>query len=130
MSRIVPGSQGPFHRGERLTAAKLNDVVASIRPTTVYGHGHVEGDTVLVDSHESMWMRLDSKDTSNNPIKYGWHRVTRLDNGTWQDLSHNGTTSTDYAIEVNNANLTVGGSTVYKAERATTSAEWLFANPY
>lgn len=122
--KIPPKGQGPFHRGERLTAAKLNEYVAQ-KPVRVYGQGHVEGDTVLVDSPESMWIRLTDKQV-NTPIRYGWKRVSRLENGTWQDLTHTGNVTNDYAIEVNNASLTVNTTTVYKAERSLTTGEWLF----
>lgn len=126
--KIPPKGSGPFQRGERLTAAKLNEYVAQ-KPVRVYGQGHVEGDAVLVDSPESMWIRLTDKQV-NTPIRYGWKRVSRLENGTWQDLTHTGNVTNDYAIEVNNASLTVNTTTVYRAERSLTTGEWLFMTPY
>lgn len=124
-----PAGQGPFQRGERLTAAKLNEHVAR-RNVVAYGHARMEGDAIVFDVPETMWIRLTAKDAANTPIKYGWKRVSRLANGTWQDLTHTGNTTNDYAIEINNANLTVNTTTVYRAERATTTGEWLFQSVY
>ena len=128
--RQPPTGQHPFQRGERLTAAKLNEWVTKKPSVEVFGDGHSEGGVVSVDSRESMWIRLTAANTASSPIKYGWKRVARLANGTWQDLTHTGNTTNDYAVEVKNASLTVNTTTVYRAERSTTTGEWLFANPY
>ena len=93
-----PTGQHPFQRGERLTAAKLNEWVLKKPTVEVFGDGHSEGGAVAVDSPESMWMRLTDANVTSSPIKYGWKRVTRLDNGTWQDLTHTGNVTNDYAI--------------------------------
>lgn len=80
----------------------------------------------MVDSPETMFVRLSGSDTTNTPIKYAWKRVTRDDDGTWMELAHNGTTTTDYAVEVNNNNVTTGTGAVYRAWRSLTTPEWLF----
>ncbi len=121
-----PTGQGPFQKGERLTAAKLNEWVLQKPSVSVFGEGHSEGGVVAVDGRESMFVRLTGKNTANTPIKYAWKRVSRLPNGTWQDLTHTGNTTNDYAVEINNANLTVNTTTVYQAERSVTTGEWLF----
>jgi hypothetical protein len=120
-----PTGQGPFQKGERLTAAKLNEWVLQKPSVSVFGEGHSEGGVVAVDGRESMYLRLTGKNT-NTPIQYAWKRVSRLPNGTWQDLTHTGNTTNDYAVEINNANLTVNTTTVYQAERSVTTGEWLF----
>lgn len=118
---------GPFFRGEILTAAKLNQFVGGRDSVTVFGHGHAEGDAVLIDTPERIWIRLTAKDTGSSPIRYGWTRVYREpSNATWQNTTHTGNTTYDWAVEVNNTSLTVGTSTVYKAERSITTGEWLF----
>jgi hypothetical protein len=124
--RQPPTGQHPFQRGERLTAAKLNEWVLKKPSVEVFGDGHSEGGVVAVDSRESMWIRLTAANTASSPIKYGWKRVSRLTNGTWQDLTHTGNVTNDYAVEVNNASLTVNTTTVYRAERSLTTGEWLF----
>jgi hypothetical protein len=125
MSRTPPAGQGPFFRGERLTAAKLNELAAA-RPVRVFGQGHVEGETVLVDQPETMWIRLTDVDSSNSPPKYAWKRVSRLANGTWQNLTHTGNTSNDYAVEINNESCPVNTTSVFRAYRSLTTGEWLF----
>jgi len=128
MSAKPPNGQTPFQRGERLTAAKLNEWVTK-RPTVeTYGHGHTEGGVVVVDERETMHVRLTGKDTANTPIKYSWKRVSREANGTWTNLTHTGNTTNDYAVEINNTNLTVNTTTVYKAERSVSTGEWLLTN--
>jgi len=122
-----PTGQTPFQRGERLTAAKLNEWVTK-RPTVeVFGEGHSEGGVVAVDGRESMYVRLTGK-TGSSPIKYAWKRVSREANGTWSNLTHTGNVTNDYAVEVNNADLTVNTTTIYKAERSLTTGEWLLEN--
>jgi hypothetical protein len=121
-----PAGQGPFQQGERLTAAKLNDWILRRPGVEVFGEGHVEGGVVAVDGRESMFIRLTEKNTANTPIKYGWKRVSRMPNGTWANLTHTGNVTNDYAVEINNANLTVNTTTVYQAGRSTTTGEWLF----
>lgn len=119
----------PFKRGEILTAAKLNAAFGNSRRLTVAGDGAVstdaDGDVVRVDGYSNMYIRLTSK-TGTNPIKYAWTEVFRNANGTWSNTTNNGTTSGDYAIELNNSNLSTSDNYVYRAERSPESGEWLF----
>ena len=119
----------PFKRGEILTAAKLNAAIGNSRRLTVAGDGAVsndaDGDVVRVDGYSNIYIRLTSK-TGTNPIKYAWTEVFRNANGTWSNTTNNGTTSGDYAIELNNSNLSTSDNYVYRAERSPESGEWLF----
>lgn len=119
----------PFKRGEILTAAKLNAALGNSRRLTVAGDGassvDADGDVVRVDGYSNIYIRLTSK-TGTNPIKYAWTEVYRNANGTWSNTTNNGTTSGDYAIELNNSNLSTSDNYVYRAERSPESGEWLF----
>jgi len=119
----------PFKRGEILTAAKLNAAIGNSRRLTVAGDGAVstdaDGEVVRVDGYENIYIRLTGK-TGSNPIKYSWTEVFRNANGTWSNTTNNGTTSGDYAIELNNSNLSTSDNYVYRAERSPESGEWLF----
>lgn len=119
----------PFKRGEILTAAKLNAAIGNSRRLTVAGDGAVsndaDGDVVRVDGYENIYIRLTGK-TGTNPIKYAWTEVFRNANGTWSNTTNNGTTTGDYAIELNNSNLSTSDNYVYRAERSPESGEWLF----
>jgi len=119
----------PFKRGEILTAAKLNAAIGNSRRLTVAGDGAVstdaDGDVVRVDGYENIYIRLTGK-TGTNPIKYSWTEVFRNANGTWSNTTNNGTTTGDYAIELNNSNLSTSDNYVYRAERSPESGEWLF----
>lgn len=124
MSTLPPKGQGPFQRGERLTAAKLNELAAP-KAIRVFGQGHVEGDTITVDQRESMYIRLTNK-TGSAPIKYAWKEVYRESNGTWVNMTHTGNVTNDFAVEINNSNLSTSDNYVYRAERSLTTGEWLF----
>jgi len=120
-----PTGQSPFQRGERLTAAKLNEWVTK-RPTVVaYGQGHTEGGEICVDQRETMYLRLTAK-SGTSPIKYAWQQVYRAANGTWSNMTHTGNTTNDYAVELNNTDLSTTDNYVYRAERSLTTGEWLF----
>ena len=117
-----------FVRGEILTAEKLNDALSG-RRLTVAGDAatsyDADGDVVRVDGNSNIYSRLTSK-TGTNPIKYAWTEVYRNANGTWSNTTNNGTTTGDYAIELNNSNLSTSDNYVYRAERSPESGEWLF----
>jgi hypothetical protein len=119
----------PFKRGEILTAAKLNAAIGNSRRLTVAGDGassvDADGDVIRVDGYSNIYIRLTSK-TGTNPIKYAWTEVFRNANGTWSNTTNNGTTTGDYAIELNNSNLSTSDNYVYRAERSPESGEWLF----
>jgi hypothetical protein len=117
-----------FVRGEILTAEKLNDALSG-RRLTVAGDAatsyDADGDVVRVDGYSNIYIRLTSK-TGTSPIKYAWTEVYRNANGTWSNTTNNGTTTGDYAIELNNSNLSTSDNYVYRAERSPESGEWLF----
>jgi hypothetical protein len=118
----------PFRRGEILTADKLNAALAG-RPLTVSGSGRLsrdaKGDVVTVDQPETIYLRLTGK-TGSTPIKYSWKEVYRNSAGAWVNTDRTGTTSGDYAIELNNSDLSTTDNYVYRAERSPESGEWLF----
>jgi hypothetical protein len=116
-----PAGQGPFQRGERLTAAKLNDVVSSIRPVRVGGRAGLMGDTIVSDETDSAYIRV----TGRTGGKYAWVEVYRTPNGTWANTSRTGNTTYDWAVERNNATVSAG-STVYEAKRSVDTSEWIF----
>lgn len=120
--------QGPFRRGEILTAQKLNEALTG-RPITVSGSGRLsrdaKGDVVTVDQPETIYLRLTGK-TGTTPIKYSWKEVYRNAAGAWVNTARTGTTSGDYAIELNNSDLSTTDNLVYRAERSPESGEWLF----
>jgi hypothetical protein len=125
MSKQPPNGQVPFQRGERLTAAKLNEWVTKRPSVEAFGHSHNEGGAVFTDERETMFVRLTNK-TGSAPIKYAWQEVYRAANGTWVNMTHTGNVTNDYAIELNNANLSITDNYVYRAERSLTTGEWLF----
>jgi len=118
----------PFRRGDILTADKLNAALAG-RPLTVSGSGRLsrdaKGDLVTIDQPETIYVRLTGK-TGTTPIKYSWKEVYRNSAGAWVNTDRTGTTSGDYAIELNNSDLSTTDNYVYRAERSPESGEWLF----
>ena len=116
-----PAGQGPFQRGERLTAAKLNDVVSSIRPVRAGGRAGIVGDTVVSDETDSAYIRVTGRTGAN----YAWVEVYRTPNGTWANTSRTGNTTSDWAVERNNATV-AAGVTVYEARRSVDTSEWIF----
>lgn len=116
-----PAGQGPFQRGERLTAAKLNDVVQSIRPVRVGGRAGLMGDTIVSDETDSTYIRV----TGRTGGKYAWVEVYRTPNGTWANTSRTGNATYDWAVERNNVTVSAG-STVYEAKRSVDTSEWIF----
>lgn len=128
--------EGPFAKGERLTAVKLNDLAAG-RPMTVAGGGVVNRsggrDAIEIHKAEVIYIRLTEKDVSKTPIRYGWKEVDRLGNptstvsATWGNMTDRKAKMTDdYAIELNNQNLSVSDNYIYRAERSPATGEWLF----
>lgn len=120
--------QGPFRRGEILTAQKLNEAFLG-RPIAVSGSGRLsrdaKGDVVTIDQPETIYLRLTGK-TGTTPIKYSWKEVYRNAAGAWVNTDRTGTTAGDYAIELNNSDLSTTDNLVYRAERSPESGEWLF----
>lgn len=118
---------GPFKKGERLTAAKLNEL-ATGTPLSVAGGAlthNPRGSIVHIDQPENIYIRLTGK-TGTSPIKYAWKEVVRLANGTWLNTPRTANYTDDYAIELNNSNLSTTDNYVYRAERSPHSGEWLF----
>lgn len=126
---MIKKGEGLFQRGERLTAAKLNEAIMPSH-VTVAGAGAIsrgpEGDVIQVDIPEAMYIRLTAKDTGNTPIRYAWKEVSRLANGTWLNTTRTGNSTADYAMELNNANLSTSDDYIYRAERSPSTGEWLF----
>lgn len=129
-------NESPFSKGERLTAVKLNDLAAG-RPIVVTGDGvgNRSGgrDSIEIHKPEVIYIRLTEKDTTKTPIRYGWKEVDRLGNptatanATWGNMANRtAKTTTDYAIELNNQNLSVSDNYIYRAERSPATGEWLF----
>ena len=124
---------GPFKSGERLTAAKLNDATGG-RPLNASGSARINrdsgGEVIQVDDAEIIFIKLTDKDTTKTPIRYGWKEVVRktdaAGNTVWLDTSRTALKTTDYAIELNNQNLSTSDGYVYRAERSPHSGEWLF----
>lgn len=116
-----PAGQGPFQKGERLTAAKLNDVVQSIKPVRVGGRAGLMGDTIVSDETDSAYIRV----TGRTGGKYAWVEVYRTPNGTWANTTRTGNATYDWAVERNNATVSAG-STVYEAKRSVDTSEWIF----
>lgn len=126
---------GPFTKGERLTAVKLNEI-ADGSPISISGRGVVNRsagrDEIELSTPETIFVRLTEKDASKNPTRYGWQEVDRLGtpnatvNSTWGNITTRKANATDdYAIDLNNGDLTVSNNTVYRAERSLTTGEWL-----
>ena len=118
---------GPFQRGERLTATRLNDLAKGV-PVFMTGGTITESPTgklINVDQPENIYIRLTGK-TGTSPIKYAWKEVVRLANGTWLNTPRTANYTDDYAIELNNSNLSTTDNYVYRAERSPHSGEWLF----
>lgn len=129
-------NEGVFAKGERLTASKLNDLAAG-RPLSVAGQGIVNRsggrDELELKPPEIIYIRLTEKDVSKTPVRYGWKEVDRLGNptatvsATWGNMTDRKAKMTDdYAIELNNANLSVTDNYIYRAERSPATGEWLF----
>ena len=116
-----PAGQGPFQRGERLTAAKLNDVVNAIRPVRAGGRAGIMGDAIVSDETETAYIRVTGRTGAN----YSWTEVYRTPNGTWANGTRSGNATYDWAIERNNATVTAG-LTVYEAKRSPDTSEWIF----
>lgn len=124
---------GPFQRGERLTAAKLNDL-ADGRKLSAAGSARINRDTagevIQVDDAEIIFIRLTDKDTTKTPIRYSWKEVVRntgsSNNTAWLDTTRTALKTDDYAIELNNQDLSVSDGYVYRAERSPHTGEWLF----
>jgi hypothetical protein len=118
---------GPFKKGERLTAQKLNQLADGV-PFTVTGGAlthNPRGNIVHIDQPENIYIKLTGK-TGTSPIKYGWKEVVRLANGTWLDTARTANYTDDYAVELNNSNLSTTDGYIYRSERSPHTGEWLF----
>ena len=115
---------------------KLNEL-ATGRPIVVTGDGvgNRSGgqDSIEIHRSEVIYIRLTEKDVSKTPIRYGWKEVDRLGsptttaNATWGNTaSRTAKMTNDYAIELNNQNLSVSDNYIYRAERSPSTGEWLF----
>jgi hypothetical protein len=120
-----PDGDGPFQRGERLTAAKLNAAVTH-NPMATAGNAFVMGGAVGADESEGIYIKLTASN-GTTPRKYSWQEVFRTANGTWQNGTRTGNYTSDYAIEVNNSTVSTSDGLIYRAERSIDSAEWMFA---
>ena len=129
-------NEGPFAKGERLTAVKLNELAVG-RQFSVAGDGVVNRsggrDAIEIHKAEVIYIRLTEKDVSKTPIRYGWKEVDRLAGAnataspTWGNMpDRKGKITDDYAIELNNQNLSVSDNYIYRAERSPATGEWLF----
>lgn len=116
-----PAGQGPFQRGERLTAAKLNEVVDMIRPVRAGGRVGLVGDAIVSDETDTTYMRITGRTGAN----YSWVEVYRTPNGTWSNTTRTGNATYDWAVERNNATVSAG-QTVYEARRSPDTSEWIF----
>lgn len=123
----MEAKSGPFQKGERLTAEKLNDLAAGM-PISVTGGALTQtprSAIVHVDQPENIYIKLTGKNGSS-PIKYAWKQVVRLASGAWQDTPRTANHTDDYAIELNNSNLSTSDGYIYRAERSPHTGEWLF----
>lgn len=98
----------------------INDAFASVPREFVAEGGatYVDGGRVslALAGDENFYIRLTAKDTGNSPIRYGWvaQNFDRT-NGAWSNSTIIGNSTDDgHAVELNNANLTIG-STRYPA---------------
>lgn len=124
---------GPFHVGQKLKASQLNDLAAGRKIQTA-GAARVSqdagGQILSVDDAEIIYIRLTEKDTAKTPIRYGWKEVCRQRGASgswvWLDTTRTAKKTDDYAVELNNQDLSVGDNYVYRAERSPHTGEWLF----
>ena len=131
-------NEGPFQKGERLTAVKLNEL-ATGKPLSVSGRGVINRsaghDEMELSTPEVIYIRLTEKDTTKTPVRYGWIEVDRLGNpnatisATWGNITTRTANATDdFAIEPNNGTLSTTDNTIYRAERSLTTGEWLISS--
>ena len=128
-------NEGPFQKGERLTAVKLNELTTG-KPLSVSGRGVINRsaghDEMELSTPEVIYIRLTEKDATKTPVRYGWIEVDRLGNpnatisATWGNITTRTANATDdFAIEPNNGTLSTTDNTIYRAERSLTTGEWL-----
>jgi len=99
----------------------INDAFRSI-PIELIGEGAATSTdgrrmSFTVMGEDAFYIRLDNKTTVNGTVRYGWKAVVQdRANGAWANSPRTGNATTDdWAVELNNANLTVGASTRYPA---------------
>jgi hypothetical protein len=131
-------NEGPFQRGERLTAVKLNEMTAG-KPLSVSGRGVINRsaghDELELSTPEVIYMRLTEKDATKTPVRYGWVEVDRLGNpnatisATWGNITTRTANATDdFAIEPNNGTLSTTDNAIHRAERSLTTGEWVITS--
>jgi hypothetical protein len=99
----------------------INDAFRSI-PIELIGEGAATSTdgrrmSFTVMGEDAFYIRLDNKTTVNGTVRYAWKAVNQdRDTGNWTNSVRAGNATTDdFAVELNNANLTVGASTRYPA---------------
>jgi len=117
-----------YRKGDVLKADDENAANAEIaRQSRLTGSAGVvvRGTSVAVLLPERIYLKLTG--TANGSGAYPWKEVLPAPLGTWADSGRTGTQSGDPCYErgTRNASLT-SGDTVYEAERAATTGEWIF----
>ena len=131
-------TEGPFQKGERLTAVKLNELAVG-KPLSVSGRGVINRsaghEEIELSTPEVIYMRLTEKDASKTPVRYGWVEVDRMGNpngtisATWGNITTRTANATnDFAIELNNGTLSTTDNAIHRAERSLTTGEWVITS--
>lgn len=117
-----------YRKGDVLRAADENAANAEIaRLSRLAGSAGVvvRGTGVAVLLPERIYIKLTS--TANGSGAYAWKEVLPAPVGTWIDSGRTGTQANDPAYERGTRDASLAAnSTVYEAERAVTTGEWLF----
>ena len=99
----------------------INQAFASV-PIELIGEGAATSTdgrrmSFTVIPEDAFYIRLNNKTTVNGTIRYAWTAVNQdRDSGNWTNSVRAGNATTDdWAVELNNANLTVGTATRYPA---------------
>jgi hypothetical protein len=87
---------------------------------------HTGGRSIALDLPDCTYIRLTS--SANGDNAYAWKEVLPADLGTWVDSGRTGTASADGAFERNANDTLASGDRVYRACRAQTTGEWIFAH--
>lgn len=117
-----------YRKGDVLKASDENAANAEIaRQSRLTGSAGVvvRGGSVAVLLPERIYIKLTSSANANGA--YAWKEVLAAPLGTWIDSGRTGTQADDPCYERGTrlASLT-SGATVYEAERAATTGEWIF----
>lgn len=115
--------KGDVLRAEDENAA--NREIARLSALTGSAGVVVRGTAVAVLLPERIYIKLTS--TANGSGAYAWKEVLPAPLGTWIDAGRTGTQAGDPAYERGTRNASLAANdTVYEAERAPTTGEWLF----